>query len=183
MGFNPNDYETVADRLARAHADHPDMRVLTRLVHVERVDGRPLQYIVEAQIWLGDLLKAQDYAEEIVGSSMVNKTSALENACTSAIGRALANMNYQGSLNGKNQRPSREEMEKVERASAEPTAPPEKIADANQAIEQVASIASLAELKLFYTGVKEAGLLTINVGGKTLNTAISKRKEELETVK
>ena len=41
---------------------------------------------------------------------MANKTSALENCETSAIGRALANMNLSG-----NKRTSREEMEKVAR--------------------------------------------------------------------
>jgi hypothetical protein len=41
---------------------------------------------------------------------MANKTSALENAETSAIGRALANAGYSG-----NKRASREEMAKVAR--------------------------------------------------------------------
>jgi hypothetical protein len=44
---------------------------------------------------------------------MANKTSALENAETSSIGRALANANYSG-----DRRSSREEMEKVARANA-----------------------------------------------------------------
>jgi hypothetical protein len=187
MGFNLDNYEPVADRLARAHADNPDLRVITDLVHVERSeDGKPLQYITRAQIWVGEILKAQDYAEEIVGSSPVNKTSALENCTTSAIGRALADMGYQGSINGKSARPSREEMEKVERANAEPVAPaatPEQIALAHEAIEQVATISSVAELKLFYTGAGEAGLLSINVGGKTLNSLINARKKELEAAK
>ena len=88
MAFNLDNYETVAERLARAHSDHPDLRIITDLVAVERTpEGKPIQYIVRAQAWLGDILKAQDYAEEIVGSSNVNKTSALENCTTSAIGR------------------------------------------------------------------------------------------------
>jgi hypothetical protein len=44
MGFNLDDYETVAERLDRAIKDHPDMRVITHLVEVTRTpDGRPLQ--------------------------------------------------------------------------------------------------------------------------------------------
>jgi len=131
-------------------------------------------------------LKAQDYAEEIVGSSPVNRTSALENCTTSAIGRALADMGYQGSLNGKASRPSREEMEKVERAQVEPVAPPvspEQLSLAKEAIDQVSGIQSVAELKMFYTGAQEAGLLSIKVDGKTLNSTISARKKELEAVK
>jgi hypothetical protein len=180
-------YEPVADRLARAHADHPNLRVITDLVHVQRTeDGKPVQYIGRAQIYIGDVLKAQDYAEEIVGSSLVNKTSALENCLTSAIGRALADMAYQGSLNGKAQRPSREEMQKVARAEEVPVAPKitqEQLALAKDAIEQVANIASVAELKMFYTGAQEAGLLSIAINGKTLNSTISDRKKQLEAVK
>lgn len=185
-GFNPDDYETVADRLARAHKDHENMRVLTDLVHVERDEfGKALQYIVRAQIWLGDILKAQDFAEEIVGNGMVNKSSALENCATSAIGRALADMNYQGSNKGKAQRPSREEMEKVSRVeeSAKPIVHnPEMIALAQEAIEQVAQIETMDELKMFYSGSQDAGLLTIPVNGKTLNQVVVARKKELENV-
>jgi hypothetical protein len=56
------------------------------------------------------------YAEEVRGSSMVNKTSALENCETSAIGRALANYQYQGSR----KRASLEEMVKVYRQGEQP---------------------------------------------------------------
>ena len=47
---------------------------------------------------------------------MVNKTSAIENCETSAIGRALANYQYQGSL----KRASLEEMVKVYRQGEQP---------------------------------------------------------------
>ncbi len=57
--------------------------------------------------------QATGMAFEIDGQGMANKTSALENAETSAIGRALANAGYRG-----NKRASREEMQKVQRASA-----------------------------------------------------------------
>jgi hypothetical protein len=60
---------------------------------------------------------------------------------------------------------------------------PEKIADAQVAIEQVTDIGSVAELKLFYTGAQEAGLLTIPVGNKTLQKVIADKKKELESVK
>ena len=185
--FNLDNYEPVADRLARAHEEHPDLRVITDLIHVERSpDGKPIQYIARAQIYTGDILKAQDFAEEIVGSSPVNRTSALENCITSAIGRALADMGYQGSSNGKKQRPSREEMQKVQNAEEPPkvvSATPEQIDMAIEAIGQVAGIDNVNELKMFYSGAKEAGLLTVTVNGTNLNAAISTRKKELEAVK
>jgi hypothetical protein len=60
---------------------------------------------------------ATGYAEEIRDASPVNRTSHVENAETSAIGRALANFVFQSKTAP---RPSREEMQKVARRE-EPT--------------------------------------------------------------
>jgi hypothetical protein len=114
MAFNLNDYQTVAERLDEALKEHGDMRVITSLEHTERLDGRPVQYVMKAELWLGTTLVSTGWAEEIVGNSPVNKTSALENCETSAVGRALANFGFQGK-NPSATRPSRNEMEKVER--------------------------------------------------------------------
>ena len=79
-----------------------------------------------------------------------------------------------------------EQYKKVERAQVEPVAPPvspEQLSLAKEAIDQVSGIQSVAELKMFYTGAQEAGLLSIKVDGKTLNSTISSRKKELEAVK
>jgi hypothetical protein len=188
MAFNLENYQPVSERLAQAHADIPDLRIITDLVHVERDEnGKPLQYIVRAQAWVGDVLKAQDFAEEIVGSSNVNRTSALENCATSAIGRALADMGYQGS-DPRKTRPSREEMEKVARAEndaiAEKIQPvaysEETISLVVEALNQIPDIESIDELKNFYAGVKGAKLENIPVNGKTVNAVIAKRKKELE---
>lgn len=115
MAFNLADYQTVAERLDEALKEHGDMRVITSLEHTERLDSRPVQYVMKAEIWLGTTLVSTGWAEEIVGNSPVNKTSALENCETSAIGRALANFGFQGK-NPSATRPTRNEMEKVERS-------------------------------------------------------------------
>ncbi len=121
--FSLDDYEPVAARIARFYTDHPHGRIITELVVNE-----PPQYIVKANIYRPDLLLADGltpvlwatgYAEEIAGNSNVNKTSALENCETSAIGRALANAGYSGTDWTK--RASREEMAKVERGEQMPT--------------------------------------------------------------
>ena len=125
MGFNLDSYETVADRLERFWTDNPAGRILTDLVYQD--DRR---FVVKCFVWRGPNTKpmlipegatyidipvdraapdATGYAEELVGATPVNKTSALENCETSAIGRALANLGYAP----KGQRPSREEMVKV----------------------------------------------------------------------
>ena len=112
VGFNMADYEPVEERLARAHADQPDLRVLTELVtHDDKT------VIVKATVFkTGDDLEharpwATGYAQESIGSSNITRTSWLEVCETSAIGRALANAGYAP----KGARPSREEIQKATR--------------------------------------------------------------------
>jgi hypothetical protein len=120
--FDLNNYETVESRIARFYKDYPDGRIITKNV-TSIADRTVSTWVVKAIVYLTDadqerkLPKATGFAFEIDGTGMANKTSALENAETSAIGRALANAGYSG-----NKRTSREEMAKVERA-VEPQAP------------------------------------------------------------
>jgi hypothetical protein len=114
--FNLQDYETVAERIIRFYNDHPDGRIITS--NETTAEHRAaLTWVMSCAIFLNAddleraLPKATGWAFEIDGSGgMANKTSALENCETSAIGRALANANYGG-----DKRTSREEMAKVER--------------------------------------------------------------------
>ena len=119
MAFNLDDYQTVAERLEQAIKDHPDLRIITSLEHVERIEGRPVHYIFKAEMWLGTILLSTGWADEIVGSSHITKTNGLEVCETSAIGRCLANAGYQGKKdvndNPSKTRPSREEMQKADR--------------------------------------------------------------------
>jgi hypothetical protein len=113
MGFNLNDYETVEDRLARFWEAHPNGRIVTTMMHYD-----DQKVVMRAEIWTDatdEQPKATGFAEEVRGSSPVNKTSHVENAETSAIGRCLANMSLK-----KGPRPSRQEMEKVGRAGGSP---------------------------------------------------------------
>jgi len=179
--FDLDSYETVGERINKAHELYPDLRITTHLVDIARDDfNKPIQYIVMAQIWIGDVLKGQDYAEEIVGSSNVNRTSALENCTTSAIGRALASgLNLQG-VDPRKTRPSREEMEKVERMTTK-SYTPEQEQMAAEAAGQLRDIESIDELRNLYEGAKNAGILHIEPMGSpvSLNTLIGARKKEL----
>ena len=110
------DYEPVASRLARFWEKHPEGRVITKLITFEGD-----RVIVQADIYVDreDVRPiATDFSEELRGSNNVNKTSHIENACTSAIGRALADCDFASSTDW-TKRPSREEMHKVERMSGD----------------------------------------------------------------
>lgn len=118
--FNLADYETVEERIRRFYADNPEGRIVT-INQTKKADRERGQWIVFAEIRLPNagedkfhdyFVKATGLAFEIDGQGMANKTSALENAETSAIGRALANAGYSG-----NKRASREEMAKVARGA------------------------------------------------------------------
>ena len=114
MSFNPADYAEVAERLPLFWKDCPRGRIITDII-VD--DGTRIVMRAELYADIGDLVPTTTgFAEEIRGSSMVNKTSALENCETSAIGRALANYQFQGSK----KRASLEEMVKVYRQGEQP---------------------------------------------------------------
>jgi hypothetical protein len=112
--FNLEDYQTVDERLHEFWTKNPQGRVLTDLITASNE-----QFIVKASIWRSTGFggksetppDATGYAEERVNASPVNRTSALENAETSAIGRALANLGY----STKGARPSQQEMAKAAR--------------------------------------------------------------------
>ena len=111
--FNLNDYETVEERIRRFYKDNKTGRIITENITTQQ-DRQVSTWVVQATVYLNDQTdkpKATGLAFEIDGQGMGNKTSALENAETSAIGRALANAGYSG-----NKRATREEMAKVAKA-------------------------------------------------------------------
>ncbi len=108
--FNPDEYTTVAERIALFHQAYPNGQIHTRLVSYQ--EGR---VIVEASVFrcAADARPATTgLASEHEKDGEINAVACLENTETSAIGRALANLGFTGSL----RRPSREEMEKAHRA-------------------------------------------------------------------
>jgi len=116
MGFNLEDYETVESRIDKFYTIHGDGAIFTKLLS----DPNSIDtVVVQAYIFISGEPVATGLASETKGEGYVNKTAWLENAETSAIGRALANYNLSGA-----KRPSREEMEKVERGEKGSTSPP-----------------------------------------------------------
>ncbi len=85
-------YLTVAERISMFRNDHPEHTILTEILSID--DSRVL---IQATIQdeSGRTL-SQGIAEEVRGSSNINKTSAVENCESSAIGRCLAFYKYSG---------------------------------------------------------------------------------------
>ena len=85
VNIHGKEYKTVANRVAEFREQHPDWTILTELVAADDTT-----VIMRASILDGDKVIATGYAEEVRGSSNINKTSAVENCETSCVGRALA---------------------------------------------------------------------------------------------
>ena len=90
MKIRGKEYELVASRLARFRADHPDWTLTAEIV-----GGGDEVILMRATILdqTGRVIST-GYAEEIRGQGRINETSVVENAETSAWGRALVAAGY-----------------------------------------------------------------------------------------
>lgn len=86
------EYKTVALRIQEFREKHPDFTIQTELV-----EANDTLVVMKATISAGGMVIATGYAEEVRTASKINRTSALENAETSAVGRALAFFGLGGS--------------------------------------------------------------------------------------
>lgn len=169
--FNLEDYETVEERIRRFYADWPDGRIVSYEL-TDKKDREKGYWVVRAQIFIDHddqhaaCPKATGLAFEIEGTAGANKTASLENAETSAIGRALANAGYSG-----NKRASREEMEKVIRGPV-PTAPEPEIPEAF--LISVDAAVSVEELQALWNDSVNAGY------SNKVSKIVAKKKRELE---
>ena len=151
MGFDLSNYETVEQRLVRWWAAYPNGRVYTCMMNYT---GDACVFYCELYADKDDMVPvATGYAEEIKTDRGVNATSFVENCETSAIGRAIANCPLQAPASGP--RPSRNEMQKVERLS---TSPQEHTpSDAFATPKQIGYIKKLAK----DAGLDDLGLLEL----------------------
>jgi hypothetical protein len=113
--FDLENYATVQERIAQFYQDFPDGSIRTFMV----VHDGP-EVIFEARVYRTPEEAAMGvytsgWAREIEGKTPVNRTSHLENAESSAVGRSLANAGYATD----SRRPSRSEMIKVARVREE----------------------------------------------------------------
>ena len=85
-------YATVASRVDAFRKHFPSATISTHLIHDDEI-----RVVVEAKITVDGTLLGTGMAEEQRGKGLINTTSALENAETSAIGRSLASIGLGGS--------------------------------------------------------------------------------------
>jgi hypothetical protein len=158
--FDLSSYETVEQRHARVLSQYPDLRCVL-INHTTPEDRANKTWVVEARVYLtdgdqaNDLPKATEWAFEIDGAGMANQTSALENACTSALGRAL-----RWAVGG-SKGPSREEMEKVERH------------ENRDWLAEASSVTDVDALRLLWGQAKQAG------ASKAILSKLEARADEL----
>ena len=116
------DYEPVQSRFSRfnewSETREQFFSVISELLSAPGDDI----CVMKTTILSDGVVVATGHAEEIRNQGNVNKTSSLENCETSSLGRCLSNFpmhNFCGTSLDK--RPSREEMQKVERMTSRPT--------------------------------------------------------------
>ena len=113
VGFDLESYEPVASRIQRFYETYSNGAIHCEIVHD---DGK--RVLVKATVWR-DINDAQpsavDFAEEHLSDRGVNATSRVENACTSATGRAISIAAHGLGPSDWTKKPSREEMGKVQR--------------------------------------------------------------------
>ena len=89
------EYQTVPFRVQQFREECPIKRGWGIATELVKDDGKNV--LIKATIMDPELrVVAEGYAEEVRGSSPINKTSAVENCETSAIGRALAAAGFGG---------------------------------------------------------------------------------------
>jgi hypothetical protein len=81
------DYATVESRVRAFCSEHPSGQILTEMVKCEDDTG---EVIFKAHAVVDGLIRGTGHAMEMRGSNNVNKTSHIECAETSAVGRCLA---------------------------------------------------------------------------------------------
>ncbi len=127
VNIHGNDYYTVAERMVEFNKHCPNGSIRTEILCSPDVIHNCKRWVVKAIIVI-DMVERPDmeftaHAEEVVGSSNINRASALENCETSAIGRALG---FAGFLNDGGGIPTAEDIQTHQMQVADTLTAPQK---------------------------------------------------------
>jgi ribosomal protein L20 len=145
VSFDLSSYEDVNSRIKRFRETHISGRIITEIVEIDVTKG---YVIIRASVFREheDVVPAAvDYAYEQRSDRGVNRDFWIENCSTSAIGRCI------GLLMPSDARPTRQDMEKVERLKSVPAVEvdlwatatpikPEAVGSVRPAAESIADI-------------------------------------------
>lgn len=147
-------YTTVAVRVELARRHFGAIGIATEMIQWATDNGQPIVMRATVTDEAGRVL-ATGHAEEVRGQGNVNRTSALENAETSAIGRALAALGINGgefasadevAQATSGAAPRRQPQQELQQPEPAP-APPDEIRDRlTAAIARKETVAALDEL-------------------------------------
>lgn len=157
--FDPRAYATVADRITLFYQQFPTGRINTELVarSAEEITFKALVFRQNGD----SAAAATGWASERFDDGDVNAVACLENTETSAVGRALANLGFTASP----RRPSREEMEKAERARQRRSVPAVRPSAEREwqveAIHEIVQLLAIARRHGFPTG--RSGIIEAHV--------------------
>lgn len=177
VNIHGKEYKTVAKRVDEFRKEYKlKMAIITSLVSIDQKTVVMKAAIIDEN----QRTIATGYAEENRTASQINKTSALENCETSAIGRALANLGLGGGeyasadevANAINQQNAAKN-----KAQTTKTYPKGNI-DFQALRDECAIIDDVESLKELYERVKKDGISPAQE--KYVNEIINKRKKELE---
>lgn len=167
VNIHGKEYQTVALRVGKFREQYGnEMSLITEIIHADDKVVR-----MKAIISNDKGIIATGHAEEYRSSSNINKNSALENAETSAIGRALASLGMGGTEFAS--------ADEVARAiTGKPSAPTEPVVDPVPYLRQIENATNLDELKKIYVAsVRACGELSI------LDAAKDTKKTQLSVAK
>lgn len=180
----PLDYIDVATRIVEFREKYPTGSLQQIKLEFVTVNGKDwVVYTAGAYRTPDDIRPGMGTAwEPVPGPTNFTRDSEVQNAETAAWGRAMV---AALAVDTKKGIASSEEVRNRSEKSPDKPAPvvaytDEQVELALTAIAQIADIADMDELKNFYAGAQQAGLLHVPVDGKTLNALISARKKELE---
>lgn len=162
VNIRGKEYMTVALRVQNFREAHPDWSIVTQIVHRDSDEVVMVATILNDQ---GRIL-ATGHAEEKRKASQINSTSALENAETSAIGRALAAAGFGGT-----EFASANEVQNAVHQQAKPRG------NIDKALEAISTADSMVVLKTVYEAATRAFKDPEDL--KKITEAKDKRKAEL----